>query len=69
MKANQIAKNHKVHETLVSHIRSGNKFTDNILLAIDIAKLTGKKPITFIRPRLRELALQAHPELNKKVSA
>ena len=67
MKAIEIANKHHVDETLVSHIRHSRKYTDNIDLAVDIATITGEKPISYIRPKLHTLALAAHPELGRKV--
>ena len=69
MKAKEIAALHKIDETLVSHIRHHRKFTDNIDLAFDIARITGKKPISYVKPKLHKLALAAHPALNRKVFA
>lgn len=64
MKAIELANKYEVHETLISHIRHNRKYTDNLLLAKDMAALTGRKPIDFVRPKIKALALAAHPELN-----
>ena len=66
MKAKDIAALHKIDETVVSHIKHERRFTDNIDLAFDIAKITKQRPIKYIFPKLHKLALAAHPELGRK---
>jgi hypothetical protein len=65
MRQNIIAKEHKVSQALVSYIISGDRYTDNIALAVDIAKLTGKKPIIYLCKNLQKIAAIAYPNLTK----
>ena len=69
MKAIEIANRYKKDQAVISRIRHGVQHTDDIDLAFDLGRLTGEKPITFIRPKLQKLALAAHPELGKKIKS
>ena len=67
-----IAVRNNVKLRFVYELLDGSKFTTIPNLALDLAKLTGKKPIEYFNPnkkQIRKLALAAHPELNKKVNA
>lgn len=65
MKANEIAKRHKVHPVFVSYVKHGHRHTSSPDLAVDIAMLTGKKPIDYISPELRKAFLKMRPELGR----
>lgn len=49
----------------ISSLVRGKKFTTDRNVAIEVAKLTGKRPIEHISEKLREQYLEAWPELGK----
>ena len=65
LKKIDLARTHKVTPSFVTRLIQGDKFTTIPGLALAAAQMTGKKPILFFNPRLRDLALAAHPELAK----
>ena len=48
---------------MLSYLKRGMRHTTKRDVAIRLAQETGKKPIEFISPRLREAYLRAWPEL------
>lgn len=69
MNPSDITEKFDISESLVSKIKHGKRFTDDIALAIAVSQLSGKSPIKHIRRRVQPLALAAHPELGKKVKS
>ena len=67
MRQIDIAATYGISESLVSRMIKGDRWTDNLSLAMSLSKLTGKKPKVFLRDNIRELAVLVHPELNRKV--
>jgi hypothetical protein len=67
MKAIEIAKKYKLHETQISHIRNHGRYTDDLSLAQEIAKITGKKPIIYVKKNIRKIALAAYPYLGEAI--
>lgn len=63
----EIAKENGAYPATVTRLISGERKTYNIPLAIEVARLTGKKPIDFISENVKALALQINPELGKRV--
>ena len=66
LKQCEIAEQYHVSESLICRIKNGERWTDNMNLAIDIAKTTQEKPITYIHPRMKDLMLRVYPKLNRK---
>jgi hypothetical protein len=66
LKQCEIAEQYHVSESLICRIKNGERWTDNMNLAIDIAKTTKEKPISYISPRLKDLMLKAYPNLNRR---
>jgi len=69
MKPIEIATKTNVSPMMVSLLKRGKTKTTNIQLAIEVARLTGKKPISFISNRVRSAFLKAYPDLDKKQRA
>ncbi len=69
MKIADIATAHKVSPSLVYHVIDGRKKTSILGLAIDVARITGKRPIDHVTDKFQKIALAAHPELGKKVKS
>ena len=67
MRQRTIAEKHDISESSVSYIKAGTRYTRSARLAMDIARLTGKKPIEYINPKSRAVYLLAYPELNRKM--
>lgn len=57
----------KVNPKYKHLVKSGERHTTDPDLAIDIARATGKKPIEYISPRVREAYKKAYPKLLKAV--
>ena len=51
---------------MVSYLVRGTYKTTNIPLAIEVAKLTGGKPIDYISDKIKTLAIRIYPSLDKK---
>lgn len=47
-------------------LKHGQRFTTDKDIAIRVGKETGKPPIEFISPRLRDTYLKVWPELGEK---
>jgi len=62
-----IALANNAYPATVTRLISGERKTYNIPLAVEVAKLTGKKPIDFLSVHIAELALQINPELGKRL--
>lgn len=67
MKTSEIAKKHSVTRFFVRMVERGDRKTTDISLAIAIAEKNGSKPIDYVSLRIRPLAIEAHPFLNKKL--
>ncbi len=52
----------------ISSLVRGKKFTTDRNVAIEVAKITGKRPIEHISEKLREQYLEAWPELGQSVN-
>lgn len=63
----KIAKSLNVSKTLVSSLSNNKRKTTNIPLAIAVAKLTGKAPVYYLSAKIKALALQINPALNRKI--
>ena len=59
----EIAKKHNVTEATVSYILSGKRYTKNVQLAIDLAKLKGTRAIDYINPSYRKIYEKAYPKM------
>lgn len=64
-KQREVANKHGVSESTVSLLISGVRYTKDAALAVQLAKLTGRKGIEFINPKYRETYGKAYPRLNK----
>jgi ribonuclease HII len=67
MKTSQIAKETKTSNMMVWYLIKGHRKTTNIPLAMLVAKMTKRRPIEFISEKIKGLALEIHPELNRRV--
>ena len=67
MTRKQISKLYEVTYQTVWYLEKGKRYTENVALAIEMAKFTGKMPIEFITPERKKVYLKAYPELGKKV--
>jgi DNA-binding XRE family transcriptional regulator len=67
MTRKQISKLCDVTYQTVWYLEKGKRYTENVDLAIEMAKFTGKTPIEFITPERKKVYLKAYPELNRKV--
>jgi hypothetical protein len=56
----------KPTRAFIWQVKTGKKFTTIIPLAIEIAKATGKKPISYISLKMRNYVLEQQPELGEK---
>jgi DNA-binding XRE family transcriptional regulator len=63
IKQKEIATKHNVTEATVSYLLSGKRYTKNIKLAIDLAKLKGTRAIEYINPSFRKIYEKAYPRL------
>lgn len=59
----------KVSAMAVSLVINGKGKTDNLPLAIAIAKKTGKKPTDFLNTKIKAWVLELAPHLNKRIKA
>ena len=66
MKTAQIAKETHASNMMVWYLVNGKRKTTNIPLAIEVAKLTGGKPIDYISDKIKTLAMKIYPSLDKK---
>jgi DNA-binding XRE family transcriptional regulator len=66
MTRKQISKLYDVTYQTVWYLERGERHTENVDLAIEMAKFTGKTPIEFITPERKKVYLKAYPELNRK---
>jgi transcriptional regulator with XRE-family HTH domain len=64
-KQREIARKHGVSESTVSYLISGSRFTNRVELALDVARITGKKGIEFINKSYRTVYGKACPRLLK----
>jgi transcriptional regulator with XRE-family HTH domain len=64
-KQTEIARKHGVSESTVSLLISGQRFTKDADLALDIAKITGKRGIEYINPKYRSVYGKAYPRLRR----
>lgn len=67
MTRKQIAKLYGVTYQTVWYLEKGKRYTENIDLAIEMAKFTGKTPIEFITPERKKVYIKAYPNLAKKM--
>lgn len=67
MSLSKIANAHKKSIPYISQIINGKRKTVDIALAIEIAQRTGRPPIEYIPDKIKELALQARPELAEPI--
>ena len=63
----EIADAHKVSIRFVFYVKNGERYTFLPQLAIDIARLTGKRPITYFNPEYRRTLKKFTPQLWHKV--
>jgi DNA-binding XRE family transcriptional regulator len=66
MTRKQISKLYDVTYQTVWYLEKGKRYTENVDLAIEMAKFTGKTPIEFITPERKKVYLKAYPHLSKK---
>jgi hypothetical protein len=69
MDISKIAKDNEMSERFVYYIVNGERFTSSPSLAMEIATMTGKKPLDYIRPDRRKMFKKFLPHLNRKVRA
>lgn len=67
MTQKEIVNSENVTRAFVSRLIHGKQHTKIESLAKKIALMTGKKPIIYIIPELRDMFLRADPEMGKKV--
>ena len=58
----------KNEQAYIIQLKKGDRLTTNIDLAKKAAHETGRKPIEFISPRVRDAYKKAYPDLCKKAS-
>lgn len=65
----EIANKHRVSKSFITMLldpKRYNKFTNNLPLAYDLAKKSGKRPVSFMPKRWRKVIIEAHPEMGVK---
>lgn len=62
----EIARENGAYPATVTRLIKGERKTYNIPLAIEVARLTGKKPVEFISENIIDIALQLNPGLAKR---
>lgn len=67
MDIKDIATRNNVSQRFAYYVSRGERYTDNIGLAFDMAAAFGAKPINYIRPGLRSVFKKHVPAINKKV--
>ncbi len=63
----QLSDAHNISESMVYHVYRRWKKTTVLGLALDLATITGAKPLNYVTEKYRSLALAAHPELAHRV--
>jgi hypothetical protein len=66
MTERKLAKKHGVHYSYINLIKHQHRFTSDIDLAKDVAKLSGRAPIDHISLKWRKMILRLYPELKKR---
>jgi hypothetical protein len=67
MDISTIANKNGVTSRFIYFILKGERHTDNVSLAMDLAEATGNKPMDYITPSLRKVLKVHLPYLNRKV--
>jgi hypothetical protein len=67
MNTAKIAKQLNSSNMMVWYLLNNKRKTLNIQLAVELAKLTKRAPIEFLSDKIKDLALQINPKLNKKI--
>lgn len=60
-----IAKKFGISESTVSLLITGLRYTKDADLALELARYTGQRGVTFINPKYRETYAKAYPRLKK----
>ena len=66
MNKSAIAKSSGATKTMVSYVAKNKRKTTNVLLAMELARLMGARPVDFLSDKVKGLALQINPRLNRK---
>lgn len=66
MTQSDLARKYKKSESTISYILAGTRYTRDVLLAIDLSRISDKKAIEYIHPNLRDVYQTAYPELKKR---
>ena len=54
---------------MLSHLIKGRHKTLNVALAIAAAEITGKRPSDYLSDKIKALAIDINPKLNKAIRA
>ena len=67
MTRNEIAKRQGYHASFITQLKKLQKFTPDLLLAVEVARISGLRPIDHMLPRLRKKYLKEFPYLGSKI--